>query len=265
MKVSHYKQGQPCWVELASHDWYAAKAFYQSLFQWQADDMPMPEGHYTMLQLAGDDIAAMYQMPKEMESLPTHWQLYFAVDDVEATIKAIRLAGGQIIAGPHSVGDSGIIAVCQDPDGARFSIWQAINHIGIKRSFEPNTLCWVEYMCRDLATSTDFYTQALGFETNSLDMSSMGIADYVQWLVDKQAIGGMMQMTSEWGDTPPHWMLYFSVQDCDAMAQDAEALGGRICVPPTDIPDVGRFAVIDDPQGGTFSIIALTEVASEVE
>ncbi|WP_144211544.1 VOC family protein [Shewanella donghaensis] len=260
MKVSNYKQGQPCWIELATHDWYSAKIFYQKLFQWQADDMPMPEGHYTMLQLEGDDIAAMYQMPQEMLKLPTHWELYFAVDDVDETVKVIKHAGGEIVAGPHSVGDSGKMAVCHDPEGARFSIWQAFDHVGIKRSFEPNTLCWVEYMCRDSVLAKSFYRQVLSFDTSTVDMSEMGIGDYVQWLVNKQPVGGMMEMTPEWKDTPPHWMLYFSVEDCDAMAKKAEELGGRICVPPTDIPDVGRFAVIDDPQGGTFSVIKLTKV-----
>ncbi|ARD20552.1 MULTISPECIES: VOC family protein [Shewanella] len=258
MNVTHYMQGQPCWVELATHDWYSAKGFYQALFQWHPDDMPMPEGHYTMLQIDGDDIAAMYQMPKEMASLPTHWELYFAVDDVAETVKAIQHAGGEIIAGPHAVGDSGKMAVCRDPEGARFSIWQAIEHIGIKRTFEPNTLCWVEYMCRNVGVSKNFYCQVLGFDTESVDMSEVGVAEYVQWLVAKQAVGGMMEMTEEFGDMPSHWMLYFSVDDCDMMAQKAEELGGKVCVPPTDIPDVGRFAVIDDPQGGTFSIIKLS-------
>jgi predicted enzyme related to lactoylglutathione lyase len=71
--------------------------------------------------------------------------------------------------------------------------------------------------------------------------------------------GGMMQMTEEWGDMPSHWMTYFAVEDVDAAAEQVEALGGRVCVPPTDIPDVGRFAVIDDPQGATFSIMHLVE------
>ena len=59
MKVQQYQQGQPCWIELATHDWDAGKAFYQALFGWGADDMPMPEGHYTMLQIEGDDIGAI--------------------------------------------------------------------------------------------------------------------------------------------------------------------------------------------------------------
>lgn len=64
-------------------------------------------------------------------------------------------------------------------------------------------------------------------------------------------------MNEEWGEVPPHWMLYFAVDNCDEAAAKAKQLGGEICVPPTDIAKVGRFAVINDPQGGFFSIITL--------
>ena len=171
MKVQQYQQGQPCWIELATHDWAAGKAFYQALFGWGADDMPMPEGHYTMLQIDGDDIAAMYPMPAEMEALPTHWTIYFAVDDVDATSKAVTQAGGEIIAGPHSVGDAGRMALCTDPEGCRFALWQGQDHIGIKRSQESNTLCWVELACRDTAAAKQFYSQVLGYQTQLNDVA----------------------------------------------------------------------------------------------
>ena len=65
-------------------------------------------------------------------------------------------------------------------------------------------------------------------------------------------------MTEEWGELPSHWMTYFSVDDCDARAHKANQLGGKVCVPPTDIPPVGRFSVVTDPQGAVFSIIKLS-------
>jgi hypothetical protein len=62
-------------------------------------------------------------------------------------------------------------------------------------------------------------------------------------------------MTEEWEGIPPHWMIYFAVADCDVMSEKATSLGGQVCVPPTDIPKIGRFAVITDPQGAVFSIM----------
>jgi predicted enzyme related to lactoylglutathione lyase len=63
---------------------------------------------------------------------------------------------------------------------------------------------------------------------------------------------------AEWQGVPPHWAIYVSVADCDERAARASELGGKLCVPPTDIPNVGRFSVVSDPQGAMFNIIHLT-------
>jgi len=68
----------------------------------------------------------------------------------------------------------------------------------------------------------------------------------------------MMPMRGpEWKGVPPHWMIYITVADCDERAAKAKELGGAVCVPPTDVPNVGRFAVINDAQGATFSLIQM--------
>lgn len=64
-------------------------------------------------------------------------------------------------------------------------------------------------------------------------------------------------MSPEWGTVPPHWMPYFRVDDCDATTKLAAALGGSAKVPPMDIANVGRFAVLADPLGAHFSVITL--------
>ena len=71
----------------------------------------------------------------------------------------------------------------------------------------------------------------------------------------------MMPMRGEeWKGVPPHWMIYVSVADCDERAARIKQLGGNVCVPPTDIPNVGRFSVVNDPQGATFSIIQMSGI-----
>jgi predicted enzyme related to lactoylglutathione lyase len=65
-------------------------------------------------------------------------------------------------------------------------------------------------------------------------------------------------MGPEFGGAPSHWMAYVAVDDVDAKARRVEELGGKVCVPPTDIPNTGRFCVITDPTGATLSLIALT-------
>src|SRR5438874_2564558 len=85
------------------------------------------------------------------------------------------------------------------------------------------------------------------------------IGAYVEWLNGKDHIGGLLPMRGgQWKGVPPHWMVYITVSDCDERAARAKELGATSCVPPTDIPNVGRFSVIKDAQGAVFSLIQLT-------
>ena len=70
-------------------------------------------------------------------------------------------------------------------------------------------------------------------------------------------MAGMMAITKEMGPMPPCWGVYLTVNDCDASAEKAKALGGKVFMGPKDIEHVGRFAVIQDPQGAVFSMIKL--------
>lgn len=262
MRIDHYVQGQACWVELASHDAVAGKQFYAGLFGWETQDMQTPEGIYTMFGLTAesgqgqDDIGAAYQMPQDQleQGIPSSWSVYFAVDCVEETLDKVISEGGTLLMGPCDVGTAGKTAVFTDTEGAQFSVWQAGDHIGAHRSYEHGTVCWVELASLDPQSAKAFYPGVLQWGAKTAEV---GGNEYTEWLVAGQPIGGMLQMNEEWGDIPPHWMLYFSVDDSDAAALKATQLGGKVCVPPTDIAGVGRFAVINDPQGGFFSVITL--------
>ncbi|GIU27809.1 glyoxalase [Shewanella colwelliana] len=258
MKISSYQHGAPCWIELASEEALSGKYFYSSLFNWQLKDMPIPEGIYTMFAIDDDDIGAMYQLPQTLidDNILTHWTIYFAVDDLASSIEAVKTNGGKVLIGPHSVGDAGQMAQCQDPEGSVFSLWQAGQHMGSMRNNEANTLCWVELACRQPQMAKAFYAQVLKWQAKETPMADF---NYTQWLVDGTAIGGMMVMNEEWGEMPPHWMPYIMVDSCDATAAKAAEIGGKVCVPPTDIEGVGRFSVLNDPQGGFFSVIKLNE------
>ena len=111
-------------------------------------------------------------------------------------------------------------------------------------------VCWHECNTKDSGAATKFYCELFGWTTSECDM---GGQMYTMLHRDGEPFGGVMQMTAEWGDAPPHWMTYVAVDDVDASAKKAEELGGKICVPPTDIP-VGRFSVITDPTGATISL-----------
>jgi predicted enzyme related to lactoylglutathione lyase len=68
---------------------------------------------------------------------------------------------------------------------------------------------------------------------------------------------GMLPITAEMGDVPPHWLPYFQVENTDAIVARAEKLGAKTWVPPMDVPTVGRLAILADPQGASFAVIKL--------
>ena len=115
--------------------------------------------------------------------------------------------------------------------------------------------CWNELATKDVEAAKNFYTELLGWKLK--DSQAAGMV-YNEIMVGGRAMGGIYQMCAEFGDAPSHWMAYVAVDDVDAKAKQAAELGGKVCVPPTDIPNVGRFCVINDPTGATLSLIKLS-------
>lgn len=242
--VDKYEPGMFCWIELATNDAAASKSFYTSLFGWDTSDMPIPDGVYTMLQKDGHDLGALYQN----KDAPPNWASYVAVASADDSAKKAQALGANLIAPPFDVMDVGRMAVVADPQGATFCLWQAKKHIGATIRGETGTLCWNELMTPDVAAANDFYAKLFGWNLKPS-------REYTEISVGTVGVGGMMQMTSDMQGMPSSWTPYFAVDDCDATADKAKSLGAQVYVKPTDIPNVGRFAVIGDPQGAMFDII----------
>lgn len=113
----------------------------------------------------------------------------------------------------------------------------------------PGRFVWHELMTPDIAKSKPFYTQLFGWTVEDMDMG--GPEPYQVIKFNDEMVGGFVKPQSE--DVPVHWASYVSVEDVDAAAQRAEQHGGQVLHPPMDIP-VGRFAVIQDPQGGALAL-----------
>ena len=126
---------------------------------------------------------------------------------------------------------------------------------GTKQTYEAGTFCWNELGTTDSEAAKRFYTELFGWRLMAGDVAG---ANYTQIAVGDRAIGGIYQMGPEFGNAPSHWMPYVAVENVDETARRVEELGGKVCVPPTDIPSTGRFAVINDPTGATISIITLS-------
>jgi len=112
---------------------------------------------------------------------------------------------------------------------------------------------WCELMTTDLESAKSFYQNLFGWETKEWD--GPGGMNYTLIAVAGKEIGGMMKTPPEHAGVPPMWGIYVTVSDVDQTAKDAERLGGKVLLPPRDIPTVGRFCVIQDPQGAVISAI----------
>jgi predicted enzyme related to lactoylglutathione lyase len=257
-EFTEYAPGTFCWIELATTDAAAARDFYTNLFGWEINDIPMgPEMVYTMLQIDGKDVAAMYALTDEQreQGTPPHWMCYVAVASADDIAEKAGSLGANVVMEPTDVAESGRMTMIQDPTGAMLGIWEAGEHIGAQLANDPGTLVWNELLTREVDDAREFYTQLFDWGAQTADM---GDTTYTTFMNGERPAGGLMGMVGEdWEGIPPHWMLYFAVEDCEASADKAAELGGKIEVPPTEAAGVGRFAVISDPQGAVFSIIAM--------
>jgi predicted enzyme related to lactoylglutathione lyase len=141
-----------------------------------------------------------------------------------------------------------------------FALWQAGTHQGSAITNVPNSPCWNELSTPDTAKAGDFYTGLFGWGKSVREMGPD--FSYTSFMNGDRQAGGMYKPTPEMGEIPPHWLVYFAVDDTDAKLKKANELGAKTLAPAMDIPDVGRFAVIQDPQGAVFGIIKLNNPPS---
>jgi predicted enzyme related to lactoylglutathione lyase len=250
-----YKPGTPSWVELGTSDVDAAAAFYGGLFGWDVAESQPDTGGYRIAEIGGKAVAGL--SPLMQEGQPVAWSTYVATDDADATAERVRSSGGQVIVEPMDVMELGRFAVFMDPTGAAIGVWQANQFAGAQLVNEPGALTWNELATRDMAAAQDFYKAVFGWDVEERDF---GGSKYTMWQADGDGVGGGMPMGDQFPpDVPPHWAVYFFVEDAEASAARARELGGQVRVEAMDIPDMGRFAALADPQGAGFSVFQSTQ------
>jgi hypothetical protein len=158
------------------------------------------------------------------------------------------------------VGTHGRMAVLADPEGATFGLWQPIAMQGAGRARESGAALRVELASRDSAAAATFYQTVLGWQITARDIPNVGL--YRDFEVDGTAWGGLLQMTPEWGDLPSHWAVYWQVADVDSAVQQTQAAGGSVCVPPFDVPGLGRLCGVRDPLQAMAYVIAPADAAA---
>jgi predicted enzyme related to lactoylglutathione lyase len=236
--------GKFVWHEQVSSDAKEAQKFYTRLFGWSTEIFKPGETDYTMISAGGQShggfATAMEGAP------PPHWLSHVCVEKLEDTIEKAKSAGGGLAAGPFEMGEVGRIAIIADPQGAYLSAYEPAG----EGPAPEGVFVWDELGTTDVDGAQRFYETVFGWTT-----ADMG-PDYGGYRVfnrGETGIAGVMALPD--GSATPGWQPYVAVDDPDATTAKAVELGGSVLAEPMDVPNVGRVAVLRDPQGATFGII----------
>ncbi len=261
--VERYTPGTFSYAELVTTDAAGARAFYTSLFGWEVDDVPMePGGVYHMFRKGAHVVGAMHQMgpAQQAQGIPTHWGSYVTVESADQAAARAGELGGAVLMGPFDVMDAGRMAVVQDPTGATLCLWEPRGHVGSQVRDEPSAFCWNELGTSDVDRAREFYTGLFGWTPEAQELG--GIA-YTTFFNEGVPVAGLYALSGDMEAMPAGWMVHFQVEDCDRAAGLARELGAEVPVEPMDVPGIGRWSMLRDPQGAYFSIVTGSADACE--
>jgi predicted enzyme related to lactoylglutathione lyase len=241
-RVEQYPNGTFCWVDLGTNDAQGAKAFYGGLLGWEFEDLPSgDQGTYSTCRLDGRAVAGLY----DGAELPA-WGSYIRVDDADRATERARQLGAEVLVEPFDAPGGGRVATVRDPAGAEVSLSQPGESFVAELVNQDGTWTWNELTSGDLAAGRDFYVALFGWTAED----APGPFPRTTFTLGDLLIGGGHAPAPQ-EDPTPRWSISFWVPDADQAAATAQDLGGKVLLPPMDIP-VGRFTVVADPQGATF-------------
>lgn len=240
--------GAPSWADLGTvAGTTAAATFYCGLFGWSvvATHRPLDDGvgHWTFRH-DGDAVGAVAPAGEAA------WTVYIAVTDVDAMATVVARHGGAVLAGPMAVG-AGRVAVCADPAGAAFVMWAPDPEVSAGDGPAPSG----SYLLatRDVGAAKAFYGAVFGWEAVTTRLEDGSTFTELLRPGSGRCVAEMVEVTAR-ADAAAGWMVHLAVSDAARTAARAAELGGAVSLAPVDVPDVGRVAVLTDPEGAAFSV-----------
>jgi uncharacterized protein len=245
-------------VELTTTDMESIAGFYQHLLGWDYTSL----GHRSLAEAEGRRAAVISPRSATIGDmpLPGTWTVGFRTDDLRAAVERAEELGGTVIEPPAENPEGWRAAQLADPTGAGFSLIEAGPDFGIQAGGTGiGTPGWCELLTDDMPRAEAFYRALFGW-TSHFDAATA----YTTFKLGGDAVAGMMGMPPEAGDAPAFWMPYFNVDDVAAAVVEVAGLGGKITVAPREYGSM-RFAVVEDPQGATFSLLEHVSPSREAE
>lgn len=252
---AHIPDGAPCWADLWTSDVEGSRRFYGEILGWEADP-PNPEfGGYFMFNRRGVPVAGgMGDMPGM--AAQNRWRIYLTTDDAARTVERVQGAGGQVAAGATPVADLGFQAVFADSTGADLGAWQPGTFPGFTVLGEPGAPSWFELHTRDFAAALGFYRSVFRWDVDVMSDTDEFRYATVRNPDGEDPLAGVFDARNALApEEPSQWWVYWEVEDADATAARAKALGGSVLQEPQDTP-YGRMATLADPWGAAFKLRA---------
>jgi uncharacterized protein len=254
MKSGTRDAGEFCWINMITPRPAEAREFFNTLLGWTYVEIP-GMGH--RVQVSGRDIGGLFDLdgPSTPPGTPPLIGVMVKVDSADATVEKVGSLGGT--AKPaFDIMDKLRMAVCDDPNGANFDVWQSKQGLGTDvDSAEHGAPSWFETLTTDVDRAATFYSGLFGWTPEKMPTPAL---NYTVFKKGAAPVAGMLQITPEMGKMRPHWATYFTVNDADATAREAVKLGAEICMTMKDVPGVGRFCAVTSPQGVSFHVIQYT-------
>ena len=252
MKIRMRKTGDFCWINVLTPQPARAREFFAELLRWSYTEMP-GVGH--TVSVGGRDIGGFFDLaaPGTPMGTPPGVGVVLKVDCTETTRRRVDALGGASSPTFELMGQ-GRTAVCLDPKGAEFDVWEHRNPQPAPLDGSVHgTPSWFELTTSDCDRAAAFYSELFGWTPQVRPVPG---AQYAVFKHGEVCVAGLLNLRPHMALQRPHWATFFTVEDVEHTALEALRLGGTLSVPILELPGVGRFCGITSPQGLTFYVIS---------
>lgn len=239
--------GKFVWFKLVTYDVEASQRFYGEVLGWKVQ--PVTMGNMEVAFISAGDARIGRLAPAEKGETP-HLVSYVTTDDVDAAAKKVEKGGGTVIVQPFDIPTVGRMAHIADPEGARLFLFRPASSVADDVATPPpGTVCWTELWSADPQQALSFYGKVLGYTHTDMDMGPLGT--YHVLTAGGAPRAGVFTVPRSRAE----WLTYVAVDDLDATVARATRLHATVEQPATEVPGIGRWAILRDPQGVRFAVM----------
>jgi predicted enzyme related to lactoylglutathione lyase len=247
------KPGEFCWINMVTPNPAEAREFFGKLLGWTFADL---SGMGHSIKVGGRDVGGLFDLnsPQTPPDTKPMIGVMVKVENADATCARVASLGGKAQP-PFPIADRLRMAVCYDPDGANFDLFEPKTAEGTDVDATLHGApSWFEVVTPDVKRAGRFYSEVFGWSTEDASFPGKTYLDFKQ---GDAYVAGALQIEPTM--MKPQWGVYFTADDVDETARLAQKLGGKVFFDLLDIPNVGRMCGIASPQGVPFYTITYND------